>query len=279
MSIAKGDSHIWTNYGEIGGLQRPGRKIAMTFRAFASILIFSTVGFAQAPPKFAPIYTSPAARVASEEFSKKKRVAILAQQDLEKMLVHAKDPSTAANDPAIAGAKAKADTAATEAKAAASTVLAEPDSPPAPADKVRELADRVNQIKLQASKDVSSGSRLYLGLTLGGILLALGSSVAGFLKKSVMAGVLSLCTGAVGGMPKALGVDGRIDFYQQVYDGANSLASDMRFDVLVTLRDYNGYVKRLQALEAHSALGAAKSREAGAELMNDLLAAKAPHKD
>jgi hypothetical protein len=57
------------------------------------------------------------------------------------------------------------------------------------------------------------------------------------------------------------------------------LASDLQFDVLVTLRDYNGYVKRLQALEAHNAPGAVKSREAGAELVSELLAAKAPHKD
>ncbi len=251
----------------------------MKFRAFAGILIFAAIGFGQAPSRLSAIYASPAARAASEEFSKKKEVAIKAQQDLEKILVQAKDPSTAASDPAVAAAKAKADAATTEAKAAASTVLAEPDSQPAPADKVRALEDAVNQIKLQASKDASSSSRLYLGLTLGGILLALGSSLAGFLKKSIIAGVLSLCTGAVGGLPKALGVDGNIDFYQQLYDGANSLASEIQFDVLVTLRDYNGYVKRFQALEAHSAPGAAKSREAGAELMNELAAAKAPHKD
>ena len=251
----------------------------MTLHAFASILIFCAIGFAEEAPKFTPIYASPAARAASEEFSKKKRMAILAQQNLENILVQAKDPLAAANDPAIAAAKAKAEAATTEVKAAASTVLAEPDSQPAPADKVRELADAVNHIKLQAWRDVKSSSSLYLGLTLGGILLALGSSVAGFLKRSIMAGVLSLCTATVGGMPKALGVDGNVDFYQQLYDGANSLASDIQFDVLVTLRDYNGYVKRLHALEAHSAPGAEKSRAAGLELMNELLAARTPHKD
>ena len=110
-------------------------------------------------------------------------------------------------------------------------------------------------------------------------MLALGSAIAGFLKKSIIAGVLSLCTATIGGVPKALGIDGNADFYQQLYDGANSLASEIQFDVSVTLRDYNEYVKRFQTLEAHTAPGATKSREAGADLMNQLLAAKGPHKD
>ena len=66
----------------------------MKVRAFAGILIFAAIGFGQAPSRLSAIYASPAARAASEEFSKKKEVAIKAQQDLEKILVQAKRGET-----------------------------------------------------------------------------------------------------------------------------------------------------------------------------------------
>jgi len=43
--------------------------------------------------------------------------------------------------------------------------------------------------------------------------------VAGFLKESIIAGALSLCAGTADGTPKAIGLDGTGDFYQQPYDG------------------------------------------------------------
>jgi hypothetical protein len=250
----------------------------MIFRALAGILMFSSIALGQTP-RFTTIYANPAMRAAAEDLSNMKRAAITAQQDLEKVLVKANVSATPANDPVIAAAQNKADSAAAEAKAAVSKVLAQPDSEPAPADKVKELEDTIDQIQFQASKDASASNRLYLEITVAGIILALGASVAGFLKKSVIAGVLSLCAGAVGGTPKAVGLDGNGDFYQQLYDGASSLASDLKFDVGVTLQDYNGYVIRMKALQAHSAPGASKSREAATDLMNELLAAKTPHKD
>ena len=250
----------------------------MLFRAFVGFLIVSALGFG-ADRKFEAFYTTPAMRAAVEDLSNKKKVAIVAQQELEKVLVQAGPAATPVNDPVIAAAQNKAEIAATDAKAAVTRVLAQPDSQSAPAGKVKELEDAVDEIQLQASKDASSTNNLYLGITVGGILLALGASVAGFLRKSVIAGVLSLCAGTAGGTPKAIGLDGTGDFYQQLYDGANSLASDIKFDVVVTLQDYNGYVTRLKALQTHSAPGASKSRDAAKALMNELLAAKTPHKD
>jgi hypothetical protein len=250
----------------------------MPFRAFAGILMVSVVGFG-ADRKFEAIYANPAMQAAVEDLSSKKIAAIVAQQNLEKVLVQASASATPANDPVIAAAQNKAEAAATDVKVAATKVLAQPDSQLAPKDKVKELEDAVDEIQLQAAQNANSSNNLYLEITIVGILLALGASVAGFLKKSVIAGVLSLCAGTAGGAPKAIGIDGTGDFYQQLYDGASSLASDIKFDVVVTLQDYNGYVTRLKALQAHSAPGASKSRDAAKALMNELLAAKTPHKD
>jgi hypothetical protein len=250
----------------------------MFFRALAGILMVSAVGFG-AERKFEAVYANTAMKAAVEDLSNKKIAAIVAQQDLEKARVQASPSATPANDPAIAAAQNKAEAATADAKAAATKVLAQPDSELAPKAKVKELEEAVDELQLQASKDANSTNSLYLEITIAGILLALGASVAGFLKKSVIAGVLSLCAGTAGGAPKAIGLDGTGDFYQQLYDGASSLASDVKFDVLVTLQDYNGYVTRLKALQAHSAPGASKSRDAAKALMNELLAAKTPHKD
>ena len=169
--------------------------------------------------------------------------------------------------------------AAAEAKEAASKVLARPESPTAPADKVRELKDTVNQIKLQASQDAKASANTFRGLTLAGILLALGASVTGFLKKAVIAGVLSLFAAAVGAVPKALAIDERADYYQTLYQNASSLAFDLQFDLSISLDDYNEYLHRLQVLVTRAAPEAAKSRQAAADMVSELQAVKTPHRD
>jgi hypothetical protein len=246
------------------------------------MLMLEAIGFGQTANravKFAPIYTNSAARAQLEDLTAKRTVVIQAQQNLDKVLIQAQSTPAPAADPAVAEAQKKVDVAATQAKEAASKVLAKPESPPAPGDKVKELKEAVNQVKIQASQDAQTTGTTFLSLTIGGILLALGASVTGFLKKAVIAGVLSLLAATVGGIPKALAIDQRADYYQTLSQSASSLALDLQFDLLVTEDDYNEYVHRLQVLMTRSAPEATKSRQAAEDMIAELQAAKLPHRD
>ncbi len=247
----------------------------------AGILILDAHAFGQAPnraAKFTAIYANPAAREATEDLVAKRKIVIQAQQNLERVLVQAQSSPTPAADPAVAEARKKLDAAATDAKKATSKVLT-PGSPAAPADKVKELKEAVNLLMLQASRDAKTSGTTFLSLTIAGILLALGASVTGFLKKAVIAGVLSLLAAAVGGIPKALAVDQRADYYQTLSQSASSLALDLQFDLLITEDDYNEYVHRLQVLITRSTPEATKSRQAAEDMVAELQAVKLPHRD
>lgn len=251
----------------------------MTYRALAGVLVFAAIGLAQAPrPKFDAIYKNPAARAASEDLTRKREIALKAQVELDKLLVQRKE-SSAPIEPEIAAAKAKVDAATTDAKAAAAVVLTHTDSQLASAAQVAQLLEIVRQIQTQAETEGKSSVRLNLGLTLLGSLVALGAAVAGFLKKPILAGVLSLCAGTVSGTPKLMELDQSVEFYQQLYSGANSLASDVRLDLAVTNSDSADYSKRLEVLNEYCGPGVVKSRETGSTLMIKLLAAKTPHRD
>ena len=248
----------------------------------AGMLMLGATGFGQAPNRIArlsAIYVNPAAKEATEDLAAKRKIVIQAQQNLDKVLAQTQSSPAAAADPVVTEARKKVEEAATEAKQATAKVLAQPGSPAAPADKVKELKDAVNLLKLQASKDARSSGTAFLALTIAGILLALGASMTGFLKKAVIAGVLSLCAAAVGGIPKALAVDQRADYYQTLSQSASSLALDLQFDLVITEDDYNEYLHRMQVLVTRSAPEAAKSRQAAEDMISELQAVKLPHRD
>lgn len=254
-------------------------NIVMTHCALAGAFVFAVIGLAQAPhPRIEATYRTPAARAASEDLTRKREIAIKAQVELDKLMVQQKE-SSAPIEPEIAAAKVKADAATTDAKAAAAVVFAEPDSQPVPPSQVKYVEESAAQIQYKAEIDGESSVRLNLGLTLLASLLALGAAVSGALRKSILASVLSLCAGTVSGMPKLLGFDQSPEFYQQLYSGAKSLASDVRFDLVVTNGDYNSYLRRLDVLNRYTGPNVTKSRQSASELMEALLAAKVPHKE
>src|SRR4051812_5179540 len=94
--------------------------------AFAGVLLLSVVGFGQARPsavRLAPIYANPAARVAYEDLTAKRRIVIQAQQELDKAAIQADGAPTATPTPAVVEAQKKLEQASAEAKEAASKVL------------------------------------------------------------------------------------------------------------------------------------------------------------
>ncbi len=250
-------------------------------RAFAIIVVLSAAALGQTPPNrtfnLVPLESSPAARQATENLSIKRQAVIKAQQNLDKVTIQTQASPAAPPPPALADAQKKVEEAATQAKQAESQVLDRPKSPPAPANKIAELVAAVNQIKLQALKDASVAGDTVVVLTVSGILLALGASVSGFLKKAVIAGILSLSAAAVGGVPKATAIDEKADFYQTLYQSASSLAYDLQFALVITEDDYNEFVQRFQVLVARSAPEATKSRQAASDLISELQAVKMPH--
>jgi len=251
----------------------------MTKYALLGILMFETMGYGQVRDRASnlkTIHVNPAVQRAAEDYTTKRKIVIQAQQKLDTLLLHADGAKT---DPVIAEAEKKVESAAVDAKEAASKVLAEPVLSPVPADNVKALKDEVNLLKAQAAKDASRSNTTLLSLTIGSILLALSASVTGFLKKAVIAGVLSTLAAGAGGIPKALALDQQSDYNQMLSRQASILALDIQFDLLISVDDYNGYVSQLRILTLGSEPEATKSREAAEALVAELQSAKPPHRD
>jgi hypothetical protein len=80
------------------------------------------------------------------------------------------------------------------------------------------------------------------------IILGLFAAIAGFLKKAVAAGVLSLVVTASAGAAKAFPINDRASYYQTLYGEALSLQVQTKFASEMTVEDYNKYVARLTTI-------------------------------
>jgi hypothetical protein len=87
-----------------------------------------------------------------------------------------------------------------------------------------------------------------VSLILLSVLVALAASIAGFMRKPVAAGVLSLVVVASTGVAKAIPVNDRASYYQALYGQALSLQVDTSLAAELTLVEFNSRVDQLKTI-------------------------------
>jgi hypothetical protein len=80
------------------------------------------------------------------------------------------------------------------------------------------------------------------------IVLALLSAIAGFMRKPVAAGVLSLVVIAANGIPKTLPIKDRAIFYQALYGQALTLQVDTSLQEELSVSDFNARATQLTTI-------------------------------
>jgi hypothetical protein len=95
---------------------------------------------------------------------------------------------------------------------------------------------------------MKSNSGLATTLVLAGLILAALSALAGFLKKSIAAGVLSIVVTTVVGIPKLFPITQRAEYYRALFVQSSSLLLQAQLRLNPTLADYNEFAHDIQVL-------------------------------
>jgi len=251
------------------------------------LVIFIVVAFALVPNagfgqvsralKVEQIYSRSGAKAASEDLILKRQGAIVAQRNLEKLVLEA--GPAAALDAEIEKARAEADATAAKAKEAADKVLAQAGSDPVPPKYLEALTANIDSMKLAAEQEAASSGRIFLFAAGAGIALSLLAAVSGFLKKAIAAGLISAIAASVGVASKTFAVEEWADFDATVSRQLKGLSIEAKLDRTITEADYDSYVQRLKLIAEKTGPSATKSRAAAADLVDALEAAKLPHRD
>jgi hypothetical protein len=124
------------------------------------------------------------------------------------------------------------------------------------------VANADQKAKLEAQlRELATGFR-HLGtvwdgyataVSLAVIVLALAGAIFGFLKKPVLAGVLSLVVTGVSGVAKAMPLEARASFYRTLYGQAYAIQLQTQLKPEVTVDEYNRTVDKIAELVQKSA--------------------------
>ena len=95
---------------------------------------------------------------------------------------------------------------------------------------------------------MKSNSAMATTLVLAGLILAALSALAGFLKKSIAAGILSIVVTTVVGIPKVFPITQRAEYYRALFVQSSSLLLQAQLRLNPTLADYNEFAHDIQVL-------------------------------
>lgn len=137
---------------------------------------------------------------------------------------------------------------------------------------------------LQSKRDdyeikMKHNSTLAATLVLAGIALALLAAVAGFLRKSIMAGILSIVVTTVVGIPKLFPINQRADYYRTLFVQSSSLLLQAQLRLNPTLADYNEFAHDIEVLAEYETKTFPSSGDVAQntqDLMKEIAASSAP---
>jgi len=95
---------------------------------------------------------------------------------------------------------------------------------------------------------MKSNSAMATTLVLAGLILAALSALAGFLKKSIAAGILSIVVTTVVGIPKLVPINQRAEYYRALFVQSSNLLLQAQLRLNPTLADYNEFAHDIQLL-------------------------------
>jgi hypothetical protein len=115
----------------------------------------------------------------------------------------------------------------------------------------RQMQSVLQDQKNRYESSMNHYTALATGLVLAGIVLAVMAALAGFLRKSLVAGILSIVVSAVVGVPKAFPITQRAEYYRALFGQSSTLFVQSQLRLNPTEADYNEFVRNIQVLSEY----------------------------
>ena len=203
----------------------------------------------QAPPalQLHAIHVNPEAQAAQNQAVDARKHLLLVNENVQKAIAKAETDKSPAAQADAANAQqqvASAQNAADDAQKKASAVQSQP---------VTDQNWKQIQSVLQTYKNRYENSMNHYGvlattLLLAGILLAAASAMAGFMRKSIAAGIVSIIVTCVVGVPKVIPINQRAEYYRALFGQSSSLLVQSQLRLHPTTADYNEFVNDINVL-------------------------------
>jgi hypothetical protein len=193
------------------------------------------------------IRVDPEAQAAQNQAVDARKRLLLVNENVQKAIVKAetdKSPAAQADAAKAQQQVASAQNAADDAQKKASSVQSQP---------VTDQDWKQIQSVLQTYKNRYESSMNHYGalattLLLAGILLAAASAIAGFMRKSIAAGIVSIIVTCVVGVPKVIPINQRADYYRALFGQTSALLVRSQLRLHPTTTDYNEFVDDINVL-------------------------------
>jgi hypothetical protein len=203
----------------------------------------------QAPPalQLHAIHVNPEAQAAQNQAVDARKRLLLVNENVQKAIAKAETDESPAAQADAANAQqqvASAQNAADDAQKKASAVQSQP---------VTDQNWKQIQSVLQTYKNRYENSMNHYGvlattLLLAGILLAAASAIAGFMRKSIAAGIVSIIVTCVVGVPRVIPINQRAEYYRALFGQSSSLLVQSQLRLHPTTTDYNEFVSDINVL-------------------------------
>jgi hypothetical protein len=203
----------------------------------------------QAPPALhlRTIHVNPEVQAAqSQAVDARKRLLIVNENVLKAIAKAETDKSPAAQADAAKAQQqvASAQNAAEDATKKATAV----QSQPVTAQDWKQIQNVLQTYKNRYESSMDHYGVLATTLLLAGIVLAAASAIAGFMRKSIAAGIVSIIVTCVVGVPKVIPINQRAEYYRALFGQSSTLLIQSQLRLHPTTADYNEFVNDINVL-------------------------------
>jgi hypothetical protein len=193
------------------------------------------------------IRVNPEVQAAQNQAVDARKRLLLVNENVQKAIAKAetdKSPAAQADAAKAQQQVASAQNAADDAQKKASSVQSQPVTD----QDWKQIQNVLQTYKNRYESSMNHYGALATTLLLAGILLAAASAIAGFMRKSIAAGIVSIIVTCVVGVPKVIPINQRADYYRALFGQSSALLVRAQLRLHPTTIDYNEFVDDINVL-------------------------------
>jgi hypothetical protein len=203
----------------------------------------------QAPPALhlRTIHVNPEVQAAQSQAVDARKRLLIVNENVQKAIAKAetdKSPAAQADAAKAQQQVASAQNAAEDATKKATAVQAQPVT----AQDWKQIQNVLQTYKNRYESSMDHYGVLATTLLLAGIVLAAASAIAGFMRKSIAAGIVSIIVTCVVGVPKVIPINQRAEYYRALFGQSSTLLIQSQLRLHPTTADYNEFVNDINVL-------------------------------
>ncbi|MGC2697593.1 MAG: hypothetical protein WA738_17540 [Candidatus Angelobacter sp.] len=225
------------------------RLAALLFLALAAPLCLAYQA-AQPALQLRELHPTAESKAAQDQALHARKQLLMVNENAQKILLTAEanhSPEVQAQAAEAQKQVAVAQQAAAEADTKAQQVQATVISP----QDWRQMQSVLQDQRSRYESSMKHYSAMATGLVLAGILMAASAALAGFLRKSIAAGIISILVTAVVGIPKVFPISQRAEYYRALFGQSSTLLVQSQLRLNPTEADYNEFVRDIQVLSEY----------------------------